>query len=68
MKEEFTIENSQIEIIFKTDKTQIKHNLINIYNIINKIANNCKNIDTTKWFYKIEDIEKMKQSGKYNFL
>lgn len=70
MKKELQIENSQIEVIFETDKEKIKRNLKRVYDVINNIAANCekKGIDTSKWFIPNEKIEKMKKNKNYNFL
>ncbi len=70
MKKELQIENSQIEVIFETDKEKIKRNLKKVYDVINNIASNCekKGIDTSKWFIPNEKIEKMKKNKNYNFL
>lgn len=70
MKKSFIIGNSEIEVTFEKDKEKIKNNLTKVYDIINKIADNCekKGIDTSKWFLSQKDIEKMKKDGKYSFL
>ena len=70
MKKELQIENSQIEVIFETDKEKIKRNLKKVYDVINNIASNCekRGIDTSKWFIPNEKIEKMKKNKNYNFL
>lgn len=70
MTKTLIIKNSQIEITFETDKEKIKRNLTKVYDVINKIADNCerRGIDTSKWFMNPEQLEKMKQNNNYNFL
>lgn len=70
MEKTLTIENSQIEVTFESDKEKIKRNLTKVYDVINKIADNCekRGIDTSKWFIKAEEIERMKKDNNYNFL
>ncbi len=63
--------NSEIEI-YDSDLTEEerKNNLISLYKTINKIADvqRQKGINVNNWFYTSEELKKMKDSGKYNFL
>ena len=70
MKQTLLIGNSKIEIIFESNKDNIKRSLIKVYDIINEIALNCeeREINTSNWFYSKEDIEKMKKDSNYNML
>lgn len=70
MNRTFKIKNSEVEITFEKDENKIKRNLINVYDVINKIADNCekRGIDTSSWFIKAEQLEKMKRDSNYNFL
>ena len=70
MKKELKIENSKIEVIFESDKEKIKKNLINVYDVINKIADSFekRGLNTSDWFLNEEELEQMKISKNYNFL
>ncbi len=63
-KTEIEIYSSEINI------EEQKKNLIDLYNSINQIANNQTNIgnNVDNWFYSKAKLQKMKESGKYNFL
>lgn len=63
--------NAEIEIYTsEISKEEQKENLTNLYKTINQIADNQRekgnNVDN--WFYSKKELEKMKESGKYNFL
>ncbi len=63
--------NTEIEIYTsEISKEEQKENLNNLYKTINQIADNQRekgnNVDN--WFYSKSELEKMKESGKYNFL
>lgn len=45
-----------------------KENLEKMYDVVNKIAQELDPKITKNWFYKTEEIEKMKKSEKYKFL
>ena len=51
-------------------KEGLRKNLIRMYDTVNKIAWELekKGVDTSSWFYTPEQIQKMKESGKYNFI
>ena len=70
MKRILLIDNSKIEVFFENDMEKIKRNLIQIYDLINEIADSCEEcgIDTSNWFYTKEELEKLKKDSKYNFL
>lgn len=70
MKKKLEIENSKIEVTFESDKEKIKKNLINVYDVINKIADSFekRGLNTSDWFLNEEELEKMKISKNYNFL
>lgn len=63
--------NAEIEI-YTSDisKEEQKENLTNLYKTINQIADNqrAKGHNVDNWFYSKSELEKMKESGKYNFL
>ncbi len=56
-------ENKELE-----DKEVLKQNLIHLYDVINEIAATLPKERTKNWFLTEEQIEKMKKSGKYNFI
>lgn len=67
------IKNGNAEIEIYTSEISIeeqKENLTNLYKTINQIADSQRekgnNVDN--WFYSKKELEKMKESGKYNFL
>lgn len=67
------IKNGKAEIeIYSSDlsKEEQKNNLVNLYKTINQIADTqrSKGNDVNDWFYTKNELEKMKKSGKYNFL
>lgn len=61
-----TIEVYSLELT----KEEKKENLIHLYKTINDIADSQreKGNDVNDWFYTKSELEKMKESGKYNFL
>lgn len=63
--------NTEIEIYTsEISKKEQKENLSNLYKTINQIADKQRekgnNVDN--WFYSKSELERMKKSGKYNFL
>ena len=61
-------ENKQVEIIFESNKETIKRNLIQIYDVINKIALTTSSKNKTNWFYKEKEINNIKKNNGCNFL
>lgn len=56
------IENTDL-----TDEER-KRNLTQLYDVVNKIASKLPNEVTESWFLTDEELQKMKESGKYRFL
>lgn len=63
--------NTDIEI-YSSDisEEEQKNNLSNLYNVINKIADNQRNTgnNVDNWFYKEKEINNMKKSNTYKFI
>ncbi len=67
----FNLGNTKVEVIVpEMTVAQLRKNLTNLYDTINKIARNCekRGIDTSDWFYTDEEIEKMKNDPRYTFI
>mgnify|MGYP001110381360 CR=1 FL=1 len=69
---EFNLGQTKIEVCVAAIPTEddIKKYLTNIYDTINDIAIKAqkRGVDTSKWFYTAKQLQKMKQSNKYNFI
>lgn len=67
----FNLGNTKVEVIVpEMTVAQLRKNLTNLYDTINKIARNCekRGIDTSGWFYTDEEIEKMKNDPNNIFI
>lgn len=56
-------ENKELE-----DINVLRKNLIHLYDVINEVASTLPKEKTKDWFLSDKDIERMKKSGKYNFI
>ena len=68
---QYKLENSVVEIERSiASKEEIKKNLIELYDVVNEIAEEQrkKGVDTSDWFYTEQELESIKNNPSYEKL
>lgn len=68
---QYKLENSVVEIERSiASKEEIKKNLIELYDVVNEIAEEQrrKGVDTSDWFYTAQELESIKNDPSYEKL
>lgn len=68
---QYKLENSVVEIERSiASKEEIKKNLIELYDVVNEIAEEQrrKGVDTSDWFYTEQELESIKNDPSYEKL
>lgn len=68
---QYKLENSVVEIERSiASKEEIKKNLIELYDVVNEIAEEQrkKGVDTSDWFYTKQELESIKNDPSYEKL
>lgn len=66
----YILGQSKIEIFSSCLEKEKRQNLIEMYNVVNEIADlkRSKQINVDDWFYKQEELLTMKKNGDYEFI
>jgi len=66
----YNFKQSKIEIFSSCLEEEKKQNLIEMYNLVNEIADvkRSDGINVDDWFYKREELSAMQRNGDYEFI